>query len=132
MNGYKDDDGCKDDVPQAVKKFTGVIKGINFVSGSARIAKSSFKTLDGAVAVLKEYPSVKMEISGHTDDVGDAEKNKALSQARAESVKAYFVSKGIEEARLTAAGYGEDKPIAAGTSKAARAQNRRVEFSITQ
>ena len=131
-NGFEDDDGCPDEVPAAVQKFTGVIKGINFVSGSARIAKSSFKTLDGAVAVLKEYPSVKMEISGHTDDVGDAEKNKALSQARAESVKAYFVSKGIEEARLTAAGYGEDKPIAAGTSKAARAQNRRVEFSITQ
>jgi OOP family OmpA-OmpF porin len=129
-NGFEDDDGCADEVPAAVQKFTGTIRGINFVSGSARITRSSFRTLDQAVAVLKEYPSVSLEIAGHTDDVGDAEKNKALSQARADSVKAYLVSKGIEETRLTAVGYGEDKPVDPATTRAARAKNRRVEFQI--
>jgi outer membrane protein OmpA-like peptidoglycan-associated protein len=129
-NGFQDDDGCPDEIPEAVKKFTGTIKGINFVTGSAKIKKGSNKTLDEAVAVLKENPSVRIEIGGHTDDKGSAEKNKALSQARAEAVKAYLVSKGIEAARLRAVGYGPEKPLDPAGTRAARAKNRRVEFVI--
>jgi OOP family OmpA-OmpF porin len=129
-NGYKDDDGCADDIPKAVQKFTGVIKGINFKNDSAEILKSSFKTLDAAVKVLKDYPDLKMEISGHTDDTGEREHNMDLSQKRAESVKAYFVSKGIEDGRLVAKGYGPDKPLVNAKTKAARAKNRRVEFQL--
>jgi outer membrane protein OmpA-like peptidoglycan-associated protein len=113
-----------------VKKFTGAIKGINFVTGKATITRSSFSTLDQAVAVLKEYPSLRIEIGGHTDDVGKHEMNMTLSQARADSVKAYFVSKGIDESRIKAVGYGPDKPVDPRKTKAARAKNRRVEFTI--
>jgi OOP family OmpA-OmpF porin len=129
-NGFEDDDGCPDEIPEQVKKFTGAIKGINFVTGKATITKSSFSTLDQAVAVLKEYPSLRIEVAGHTDDVGNDDKNMTLSQARADSVKAYLTSKGVEEARIKAVGYGETKPVDPAKSKAARAKNRRVEFTI--
>ncbi|HEY8144141.1 MAG TPA: OmpA family protein, partial [Kofleriaceae bacterium] len=116
--------------PKAIKKFTGVIKGINFKVNSADLTKGSFRTLDAAVKVLVEFPDVKMEISGHTDDTGSADLNRDLSQRRAETVKEYFVSKGIGDDRLTAKGYGPDKPIDPAKTKAARAKNRRVEFNL--
>ena len=67
-NGYQDDDGCPDEIPAKVKKFTGVIQGINFKVSSADLLASSNATLDKAVAVLKEFPDLKLEIQGHTDD----------------------------------------------------------------
>jgi OOP family OmpA-OmpF porin len=129
-NGYQDGDGCKDEVPKAIKKFTGVIKGINFETDSDIITKSSFKTLDAAVKVLAEYGDLKMEIQGHTDDVGERDHNMDLSQRRAESVRNYFVGKGIQEDRLVAKGYGPDAPLVNKKTKAARAKNRRVEFKL--
>jgi OOP family OmpA-OmpF porin len=135
-NGYQDGDGCPDEIPAAVKKFTGVIKGINFKTGSAEILKTSNKTLDGAVKVLAEYGDLKLEIQGHTDDVGDDAANLELSQKRADSVKAYFEGKGIAADRLISKGYGETAPSApidglkGGKLKAAQAKNRRVEFKL--
>jgi outer membrane protein OmpA-like peptidoglycan-associated protein len=135
-NGYQDGDGCPDEIPAAVKKFTGVIKGINFKTGSAEILKTSNKTLDAAVKVLTEYADLKLEVGGHTDDVGDDAANLELSQKRADSVKAYFEGKGIAGDRLTAKGYGETAPqvpvtgLKGGKLKAAQAKNRRVEFKL--
>jgi OOP family OmpA-OmpF porin len=140
-NGYQDEDGCPDEIPEKLKKFTGAIKGINFKVSSADLAPGSAKTLDAAVAVLVEFKDTKLEIQGHTDDqpLKGSKKfadNTALSQARAESVKAYFVSKGIEESRLIAKGYGETQPVVdptglkAGKLNTARATNRRVEFKL--
>ena len=140
-NGYQDEDGCPDEIPAKVKKFTGVIQGINFKVNSADLLTASNSTLDKAVAVLKEFPELKMEIQGHTDDQpmgkgGKFEDNTALSQARAESVKAYFVKAGIEDNRLTAKGYGSMQPIddpkdlKGAKLNAARAKNRRVEFKL--
>jgi OOP family OmpA-OmpF porin len=129
-NGYKDDDGCADEIPAAVKKFTGAIKGINFKNDSAEILKSSNKTLDAAVKVLKDYPDLKMEIQGHTDDTGTDDHDNELSQARADAVKKYFTDHGIEDGRLVAKGYGKTKPLVNKTTKAARAKNRRVEFQL--
>jgi OOP family OmpA-OmpF porin len=135
-NGYQDSDGCPDEVPAAVKKFTGVIKGINFKTGSAEILKTSNKTLDGAVKVLTDYPDLKLEIAGHTDDVGDDAANQELSQKRADSVKAYFEGKGVAADRVVAKGYGETAPMVdptglkGGKLKAAQAKNRRVEFKL--
>jgi outer membrane protein OmpA-like peptidoglycan-associated protein len=108
-NGFQDEDGCADEIPAQLKKFTGVIAGINFKVNDAALLPASNATLNKAVAVLKEFPDLKLEIQGHTDDQpikkgGKFPDNQTLSQARAESVKAYFVSKGIEEARLTAVG----------------------------
>jgi OOP family OmpA-OmpF porin len=140
-NGYQDDDGCPDEIPQKVKQFTGVIQGINFKVNSSDLLPASNKTLDKAVKVLQEFPDLKLEIQGHTDDQpikkgGKFEDNKALSQARAETVKAYFVKKGIDESRLTAVGFGSEQPVVApeglkgGKLRAARAKNRRVEFKL--
>jgi OOP family OmpA-OmpF porin len=129
-NGYKDDDGCPDEVPQAIKKFTGVIEGIKFKSGRATLLPGSYALLDRAVAVLKEYPEVRLEISGHTDSRGRADKNRDLSQARADAVKTYFMARGIDASRLTTIGYGSERPVAENHTDAGRAQNRRTEFRL--
>jgi len=104
---------------------------------------ASFKTLDKAVAVLKEFADVKLEIQGHTDDVPLKPKkgatfttNEELSQGRADSVKAYFISKGVPETQLSSKGYGPSAPavdptgLKGGKLNAARAKNRRVEFKL--
>ena len=142
-NGYQDEDGCPDEIPAKIKLFTGVIQGINFKVSSADLLPSSNGTLNKAVAVLKEFPELKMEVQGHTDDQPFIKKkgqqfedNQALSQGRAESVKAYFVKNGIDESRLTAKGYGSTVPVEDPTTlkgaklNAARAKNRRVEFKL--
>ena len=130
FNGYQDSDGCPDEVPAALKKFTGVIQGINFATDSAKITKGSHKVLDKAVQVLVDYPDVRMEVGGHTDNVGKEEYNKELSQKRAESVKEYLVGKGISSDRLTAVGYGMEKPLTSNKTKADKAKNRRTEFTL--
>jgi OmpA-OmpF porin, OOP family len=129
-NGFADDDGCKDEIPVEVKKFTGVIQGINFKNNSAQILKDSNKVLDRAAKVLNDNPSVRVEIQGHTDDVGPRDRNILLSEQRAAAVKAYLVNAGVTESRLTIVGHGPDKPIDPARSKPARAKNRRVEFQI--
>ncbi|MGE3544317.1 MAG: OmpA family protein, partial [Kofleriaceae bacterium] len=139
-NGFQDEDGCPDEIPEKLKKFTGTIQGINFKTGSADILANSNKVLDKAVAVLTEFKDLKVEIQGHTDDTPLKGKkfadNTALSQARAESVRAYLIKKGVEENRLTAVGYGDTKPVIdpaglkGGKLKTARAKNRRVEFQL--
>jgi OOP family OmpA-OmpF porin len=128
-NGYMDEDGCPDEVPAAVAKFTGVIKGITFRKGSAVINPSSFPTLKAAVKVLKEYPALKLEVSGHTSDDGARERNMKLSQERAESAKAYLVRNGIDAGRITTVGYGPDKPLVSGKGKV-QEKNRRIEFRL--
>ena len=130
FNNYKDDDGCPDEVPAAVKKFTGVIEGINFRTGSADILPGSYVLLDRAVKVLLEYPEVNLEISGHTDSRGKADYNRDLSQRRADSVKTYFVQRGIASQRLQAIGYGLTRPIADNKTQSGRATNRRTEFRL--
>jgi len=70
FNGYQDEDGCPDEVPAALKKFTGVIEGITFKTNSANLTKKSYDVLDRAVQVLSDYPDTRIEISGHTDNVG--------------------------------------------------------------
>lgn len=129
-NGYQDDDGCPDEIPAAVKAFTGKIEGITFASGSDVIDPKSYPTLDNAVKVLIEFTNINLEISGHTDDRGNKDKNKDLSKLRAEAVKKYFVDKGVDAARLTAVGYGSEKPIADNKTSAGRAANRRIEFAL--
>jgi OOP family OmpA-OmpF porin len=129
-NGYKDDDGCPDELPPEVKRFTGVIEGINFKLKSAALLKNSLPILDRASEVLKNYPELKLEISGHTDNRGKADFNRDLSQKRAEAVRDYLVMKGIAADRLVAIGYGLDRPIADNKSESGRSKNRRTEFRI--
>jgi outer membrane protein OmpA-like peptidoglycan-associated protein/opacity protein-like surface antigen len=129
-NGYQDEDGCPDEVPAPVKKFTGVIKGINFRRNSADIKASSFPLLKEAVSVFKEYPALRVEISGHTSDEGKRDFNMKLSRKRAEAVKLFLVSAGIDERRIGTVGYGPDKPMHDNTTKEGKEKNRRIEFRL--
>lgn len=131
-NGFQDADGCPDEVPKEVAKFTGVIEGIYFDTAKATIRKKSRPKLDAAVDVLKKFPDLRIEISGHTDDKGDEAYNQDLSQRRADAVKDYLVSKGIDEARIETRGAGEDEPRETNATKAGRAKNRRIEFKLLQ
>ena len=129
-NGFKDADGCPDALPEEVRRFTGVIQGINFRNRSAVLIRNSFPLLDRAVEVLKQYPDLKIEISGHTDGRGKGDFNRELSQQRAEKVREYLLGKGIEANRIVAVGYGMDRPIASNRSESGRSKNRRIEFRI--
>ena len=106
-----------------------VLKGVNFESGKSVLLKGSHKVLDEVAESLREWPEINIEIQGHTDASGNAAKNLTLSQERAETVRQYLIDKGIAPNRLTAVGYGEDKPIADNATRAGRAQNRRVEIT---
>lgn len=129
-NGYQDADGCPDEIPKELAKFTGAIKGIQFRTGGARIAPSSYASLNEAVKILKKYRDLRIEIQGHTDSAGDPAKNRKLSDDRAHAVLEYLAKKGIARHRLTAKGYGSDVPIAPNDTAAGRTKNRRVEFKI--
>lgn len=129
-NNYQDDDGCPDDVPVEVKRFTGVIAGVEFDTGKATIRPVSFGTLGDALVVLLQYPDVRMEVQGHTDDQGDDAKNLALSQERAQAVVTWLIARGVDPARLIARGYGESMPIDANATALGRQHNRRVEFHL--
>jgi outer membrane biosynthesis protein TonB len=116
-------------LPKQVLKFTGVIQGINFEVNSDKLTKASLPVLDKALAVLKEFADIRLEIQGHTSAAGDDASNLDLSQRRAASVAAYFMSKGVDGARLVAKGYAETQPIAPDDA-AGRKKNRRVEFKL--
>jgi outer membrane protein OmpA-like peptidoglycan-associated protein len=132
-NGFEDSDGCPDEVPkEEVAQFSGSIDGIVFDSGKATIAPSSYPTLDRAAELLTKYPTLKLEISGHTDSVGNDAKNQKLSEDRANAVRDYIVGKGIDAARLSTRGAGETEPVADNKKKEGRAKNRRIEFKIAQ
>ncbi|MBF0272363.1 MAG: OmpA family protein [Magnetococcales bacterium] len=105
-----------------------VLENLHFKSDKDQIEPVSFPLLDSVVTVLKNNPSVKVEVQGHTDSTGTAVRNDKLSKARAQSVKKYLVGKGIAANRLTTAGFGPSKPIATNDNPAGRAKNRRVEL----
>lgn len=131
-NGFQDQDGCPDTLPEQVKRFSGVIPGIEFELGKATIRPSSGPTLDEAANVLKQYPALRVTIAGHTDNVGARDKNVALSLARAEAVKAYLVGRGIAAERLQTRGAGPDEPIAGNEQAAGRQKNRRIELKLME
>jgi OOP family OmpA-OmpF porin len=129
-NGFKDGDGCPDELPAGVKLAVGVIKGVQFRGLTGELLSASLASLDPIVEMMKQYPDVKVEIGGHTDGRGNASNNRALSQKRAETVKAYLVSRGVPADRISAIGYGMDRPVATNKSAAGRAANRRVEVKL--
>ncbi|MFN8254094.1 MAG: OmpA family protein [Bacteroidales bacterium] len=96
------------------------------------LKKESYSELNRLIAFLKKNENLKIEIAGHTDNIGSAEKNKKLSEQRANSVMSYLISKGISAERLVAVGFGFDKPVAANNTESGRSKNRRVEFKVIQ
>lgn len=101
---------------------------INFDTGKSDLKADGRATVAEIVKMLKSAPSMKVGIEGHTDNVGQPAANKALSEARARSVMAAVVAGGVESGRLSAAGFGQEKPIADNRGEEGRARNRRVEL----
>jgi len=131
-NGFEDTDGCPDELPAAVKNFVGVIAGIEFDNGKSSIRKTSEIALEKAISVLNEYPSLRIEIIGHTDSSGARERNLTLSQERAEAVKAHLIARGVAGARVQTRGEGPDVPITTNDTPAGRQKNRRIEFRVVE
>jgi outer membrane protein OmpA-like peptidoglycan-associated protein len=131
-NGFEDEDGCPDSIPDAVKKFSGVIEGIYFDKNKATIRAQSKGVLGSAAKVLQTYPSISLQISGHTSSEGDAAVNQRLSQERADAVKQWLVDNGVPPERLKTRGAGPDEPIADNKTAAGREKNRRIEFKVLQ
>lgn len=105
---------------------------VNFSTGAAEITEGSKTQLDDLVKIMKAYPKVEIKVDGHTDNKGDEAKNKALSSSRAESVKTYLKSHGIDAARISTAGFGPSKPVAENETEEGRAKNRRIEAFVTK
>lgn len=105
-------------------------ENVYFDFGKASLRAESYPSLNELAEMLKLKPAMVIEISGHTDDVGDDASNLTLSQNRAESVRNYLIKKGIAANRIVAKGYGETMPVAGGTSDEARQKNRRTEVKI--
>jgi outer membrane protein OmpA-like peptidoglycan-associated protein len=102
---------------------------VYFDTGKATIQKRSFKLLDQVAKLLTEHSEIeKVSVEGHTDNQGKPEANLKLSQRRAEAVRDYLVKKGVAPERLTAKGFGQERPIAPNNTAKGRATNRRVEF----
>jgi len=107
-----------------------VLKNIFFDTDSFRLKKESFAELNTLVELLEKNPGLKVEIGGHTDNVGTEEYNLTLSEKRAESVYDFLVKKGIEKGRLRFKGYGFSEPIAENSTEEGRARNRRTEIKV--
>ena len=133
--GKPDPDPKKNGCPRVRVTETEVIilEQVQFDTGKATIKKASDGLLDNVYQVLKDHPELKkLEVQGHTDTKGVKISNQILSQARAEAVKKALVKRGIDAKRLTAKGYGQDRPIAPNDTEEGRTQNRRVQFTITE
>ncbi|MGB3948395.1 MAG: PorP/SprF family type IX secretion system membrane protein, partial [Bacteroidia bacterium] len=107
-----------------------VLNNILFDLNRATLKSESYAELEQTVKLIKDIPSLEMEVSGHTDNVGSASANKQLSEQRAKAVMDYLVSKGCDQNRLTYKGYGASQPIADNASENGRKINRRTEFKV--
>ena len=106
------------------------LKYVNFETGSANLTSLSRFELDNVVSAMNKYPNLTLEVGGHTDSTGDPAKNLSLSDARANAVRNYLTSKGANSDRLSANGFGQDRPVDTNETPEGRAQNRRTELRI--
>ena len=116
------------DMLEAINKDGFIALDIHFDTGKATIKPESQPVVDQIVALLKENGSLKLSIEGHTDNVGDAKSNNTLSENRAKSVMSAIVGAGVSAARLAAAGFGAERPVADNRTEEGKAKNRRVEL----
>ncbi|HLL00559.1 MAG TPA: OmpA family protein [Myxococcaceae bacterium] len=133
--GPEDNQGCPAQKKQLVAIQAGRIQikdTVYFETARAKIQSRSFKLLDQVAKLLIEHPELeKVWIEGHTDSQGKPEKNRKLSQERAEAVRQYLIKKGVAPERLVAQGFGQERPIADNKTAKGRAANRRVDFLTT-
>ncbi len=121
----------KDSIKSIWSEVGGAVSfpGVNFATGSAEITDEFARVLDGAAQLINEHPEIQLlEIQGHTDNTGSDAINNPLSQARADAVRNYLISRGVEPSRLVAKGYGSSKPVASNSTDAGKYQNRRIDI----
>ena len=121
------DKGAASDLPK-----TYVFDNLNFVSGSTQLTPESTSTVTALATILNAYPSAAVELAGYTDSTGDVESNRKLSLDRANAVRDQLVTAGVSADRITAQGYGQDRPVASNDTETGRAQNRRLELTVTK
>jgi outer membrane protein OmpA-like peptidoglycan-associated protein len=133
--GPPDNNGCPVSESQKeklkakeIKRGRVILRGVTFESGTAILQPASFPILDNVAASLTDWPQVRVEIQGHTDRSGTIQRNIELSTSRAESVRSYLISKGIDPGRLTTVGKADSDPIGDNSTKAGRAINNRIEL----
>jgi OOP family OmpA-OmpF porin len=114
----------------AVSQDNWVLIGINFDFNKSTIKPESIPILYNAAEILLRNPDIKIEIQGHTDNIGSENYNQKLSLRRAESVRNFLIAKGIADNRLTTVGYGKSKPIMDNKTEQGRGLNRRIEFKV--
>ncbi|WP_299435685.1 OmpA family protein [uncultured Aquimarina sp.] len=124
--------GCPEVTEEIQKTLNEYAAQVLFDSGKSTIKDQSTKVLNDIIAILKEYPTAKFVIEGHTDSQGREANNQKLSDSRANAVKTFLTSNGIDQFRLSAVGYGESRPVASNKTRAGRAQNRRVEINLVK
>ena len=107
------------------------LRNVFFDTGRAEVKLDSYPELDRLIQLMKDVPSLQIELSGHTDNVGGQSANLSLSQRRAEAVRDYLVKRSVDGNRVTAKGYGATRPVDSNDTKEGRANNRRTEFEIT-
>ena len=124
--------GCPEVTQEVQTQLNSFAKTILFDVGKSTIRPESATVLNNIVNVLNKYKNSKFSVEGYTDTSGNKDKNQRLSEDRAYSVKAYLVDKGINPARLSAKGFGPEKPIASNKTKKGRELNRRVEINLVK
>ncbi len=125
--------GCPEVKPtkEVMKQLNEYARTILFDTGKASIQNESEEVLSAMTAIFKEYPQATFSINGHTDSVGAKSTNQLLSERRANAVRDYLIANGIDSARLTAKGFGEENPIDTNKTRNGRKNNRRVEVKLT-
>jgi len=113
---------------EAGKKI--VLENISFEINQPKLQKESYSELEKVIKLMKDVPSLEIEIAGHTDNLGSVKNNQKLSEERAKSITDYLVSKGVDKKRVTYKGFGSTKPIGSNDSKEGRKLNRRIEVLI--
>lgn len=132
VKGTVANNGCPEMTEEQVTKLNAYAKTILFNSGKASFKQETFPVLQSITAILKEFPSSKFSIEGHTDSDGKDAMNQKLSEERAGAVRMYLIENGIATDRLTSIGFGESKPIDSNKTAKGKANNRRVEVKLVK
>lgn len=130
VEGVAENNGCPAVSEEVKNILDGAIKGLAFATGSAEISPASFGSLNKIVGLMTVDSTSNLILNGHTDNVGNASNNQALSLARAKSVRDYLVNGGVKSERISPVGYGQTKPKVSNQTEEGRLENRRVEFRI--
>jgi OOP family OmpA-OmpF porin len=120
------------DQPSAGVPKRFYVDGLNFETDAATLSGTEPESLKAIAAALVAHPTTEVRVEGHTDNTGTADLNRTLSEQRAQWVRRALVDRGVGADRITAVGYGEDRPVASNGTEDGRAMNRRVEIVVTR